>query len=121
MQLFAKFLALVPLVAFVSAAPLEKRLDTAQHCGQWDAVVASPYTLYLDQWGKDNASSGSACANIVSLSGNTIAWKNDWTWNGGNGVKSYTNINLNTGLGKKLSAISSIPVCFCKTQSCSFC
>jgi len=110
MQLFTKFLALLPLVAFASAATLAKRQDTAEYCGQWDAVVADPYTLYLDQWGMDNADSGSACASIVSLSGNTIAWKNDWSWTGGTGVKSYTNINLNEGIGGQLSSISSIPV-----------
>lgn len=44
------------------------------------------------------------------MSGTTLAWKTTWTWNGGTGVKSYTNIQLNAGLNKKLSAIASIPV-----------
>jgi uncharacterized protein YbbC (DUF1343 family) len=48
------------------------------------------------------------------LSGTTVAWKTTWKWVGGNGVKSYTNMQLNSGLNKKLSAISSIPV------SCTF-
>ncbi|KAK1235970.1 hypothetical protein PQX77_000796 [Marasmius sp. AFHP31] len=115
MLAFSKFVALLALVPFVTAAPanesLEKRqLDTASHCGQWDTVVAGQYTLYVNQWGKANAQSGQSCANLISLSGTTIAWKNNWTWQGGSGVKSYTNINLNAGLGKQLSAIKSIPV-----------
>jgi hypothetical protein len=55
-----KFLAIFALLPLVLAAPasteeqaqghaLEKRLDTASHCGLWDAVVAGQYTLYLDQ------------------------------------------------------------------------
>lgn len=66
--------------------------------------------MYLDQWGKDNASSGQSCANVVSLSGTNLAWQNTWTWQGGSGVKSYTNINLNANLNKQLSAIQNIDV-----------
>jgi len=78
--------------------------------GQWDTVTAGPYSLLLDQWGKSGASSGSDCAQLTSFSGTTVAWKNPWNWVGGNGVKSFTNMQLNSGLNKKLSAISSIPV-----------
>ncbi|KAL0064555.1 hypothetical protein AAF712_008500 [Marasmius tenuissimus] len=125
MLAFSKFVALLALVPFVTAAPasensLEKRqLDTASHCGQWDTVVAGQYTLYVNQWGKANAQSGQSCANLISLSGTTIAWRNNWTWQGGSGVKSYTNINLNAGLGKQLSAIKSIPVNWQWSQSSS--
>jgi hypothetical protein len=66
--------------------------------------------MYLDQWGMGNAQSGQSCANLVSLSGTNLAWKNAWNWQGGNGVKSYTNINLNANLNKQLSAIRSINV-----------
>jgi len=66
--------------------------------------------MYLDQWGKDNASSGQSCASLVSLSGTNLAWKDSWTWQGGSGVKSYTNINLDANLNRQLSAINSINV-----------
>jgi len=66
--------------------------------------------MYLDQWGMSNASSGSDCATITSLSGTTIAWSTTWTWNGGSGVKSFTNIALDAGINQQLSAITSIPV-----------
>ncbi|KAF8956561.1 concanavalin A-like lectin/glucanase [Flammula alnicola] len=119
-----KFLALVCLVPFVLAAPvneLEKRqtIDTSSHCGQWDTVTAGSYSLLLDQWGASGASSGSDCAQLTSLSGTTIAWKTTWNWVGGNGVKSFTNMQLNSGLNKQLSAIKSIPATWTWSQSTS--
>ncbi|KAF7303802.1 Glycoside hydrolase family 12 protein [Mycena indigotica] len=121
--MFSKLAALLVLVPFiVFAAPVEERaaaIDTGTHCGQWDTITVTPYTLYLDQWGLSNASSGSDCATLVSLSGTTLSWKTTWNWVGGNGVKSYTNINLNNGINKKLSAISSIPSTWNWSQSSS--
>ena len=130
---FPVALALFSSLPFIYAAPpsenpLQKRqLDESLNCGmyasfclttkkklffveQWGAVVAGQYTLYINQWGKDNAESGESCAALTSLDGTTIAWTNNWTWTGGDGVKSYTNVNLNEGLGKQLSEIKSIPV-----------
>ncbi|KAK0199814.1 glycoside hydrolase family 12 protein [Desarmillaria ectypa] len=107
LSILTAFVFLIPLV---SAAPseLQKRVDTSTHCGQYDSVNTGTYTLYLDQWGKGNANSGSACASVKSTSGTNIAWTTTWTWSGGSGVKSYTNINANTGINVKLSAIHSI-------------
>ncbi|RDB26664.1 putative xyloglucan-specific endo-beta-1,4-glucanase A [Hypsizygus marmoreus] len=121
---FSVLAFLVFLTPFISAAPavgLEARqaIDTSNHCGQWDTVIAGQYTLYINQWGKAGASSGSDCAALTSLSGTTVAWKNTWTWVGGNGVKSYTNINLNSGLNKRLSAISTIPTTWRWSQTIS--
>jgi len=113
MRSFCKLSAIVLSASFVFAAPateLQKRqIDTSNHCGQWDTVTAGQYTLFLDQWGLSGATSGSDCASLTSLSGTTIAWKNAWNWVGGTGVKSFTNIGLNTGLNKQLSAIKTIP------------
>lgn len=112
----AKLTALLVLVPFISATPVEidtraaAALDTSSHCGQWDSVSASPYSLLLDLWGESGATSGSQCANLVSLSGTTIAWKTTYTWVGGTGVKSFSNIQLNVGLNKQLSAITSMTV-----------
>ncbi|KAI3612887.1 glycoside hydrolase family 12 protein [Moniliophthora roreri] len=83
-------------------------VDTTERCGQWDSVVVGPYTIYVNQWGKDGGS-GTSCAKVNSLSGTTISYVNRWNWTGGTGVKSYTNVNLNQGVGKQLSAISKIP------------
>ncbi|KAG7095202.1 hypothetical protein E1B28_005978 [Marasmius oreades] len=125
MLLLFKSVALITLLPFIYAAPVtenglvKRQIDTSQHCGQWDTVVAGQYTLYLDQWGMGNAQSGQSCANLISLSGTTISWKNTWNWVGGNGVKSYTNVNLNNGLNKQLSAIKSIPASWKWSQSTS--
>jgi xyloglucan-specific endo-beta-1,4-glucanase len=53
------------------------------------------------------------------MSGSTLAWKTTWTWTGGSGVKSYTDIQLNVGLNKQLSAIKSIPAVWNWSQSSS--
>ena len=81
--MFSKALALFALSAplLAAAAPTElakRQVDTSSHCGQWDTVTAGQYELFLDQWGASGATSGQQCANIVSLSGNTIAWKTTW-------------------------------------------
>ncbi|ESK82472.1 glycoside hydrolase family 12 protein [Moniliophthora roreri MCA 2997] len=103
-------LSLLGLVPFVVASPpLKRQVDGEEHCGQWDEIVAGQYTLYLDQWGLENADSGESCATLTSLDGTTIGWENRWNWEGGEGVKSYTNVNLNEGIGSQLSAINSIP------------
>ena len=88
------------------------RLDESVHCGQWDTVTAGPYELLLDQWGASGATSGSQCAHLISLNNSTdvISWSTNWTWVGGSGVKSFTNIQLNQNIGKQLQDISSMPV-----------
>ncbi|THH03304.1 hypothetical protein EW145_g6363 [Phellinidium pouzarii] len=104
-------LALLPGVLTASVSQFSVRqssVDTSSHCGQWDTVSAGSYELLLDQWGISGAS-GSQCGQISSLSGSTIAWKTNWTWSGGSGVKTFTDIQLNTGIGAQLSTISSIP------------
>lgn len=110
MHYLAFLLAAIP--ALVSASPvLESRatIDTSSHCGQWDSVTAGGYSLNLDQWGISGAT-GTQCAHLTSLSGTTLTWATNWTWAGGSGVKTFTDIQLNTGIGKQLSAIKSMPV-----------
>ena len=80
------------------------------YCGQYDQVTAGTYTLFLDQWGIGSGVSGSDCATITSQSSNSIAWTNKWNWSGGSGIKSYTNVQQNSGANRKLSAISTINV-----------
>ncbi|PBK89007.1 concanavalin A-like lectin/glucanase [Armillaria gallica] len=113
--------ALLCFINLVSAAPseLQKRLDTSTHCGQYDSVNTGIYTLYLNQWGKNGATSGQSCAAVTSTSGNNVAWTTSWTWSGGDGVKSYTNINANNGLNVKLSAINSIKSSWAWSQTTS--
>lgn len=104
-------LVLLPLLTLAapSPAPRATAVDTTSYCSQWDTVTASPYVLNLDQWGISNAT-GSDCANIVSLSGTTIAWQSTWSWSGGSGVKTFTNVELTEGINVVLSDITSIEV-----------
>ncbi|TDL20531.1 concanavalin A-like lectin/glucanase [Rickenella mellea] len=105
------------LTALIVAAPLAEpgtdletraSIDTGTHCGTWDTVQAGQYSLNLNQWGI-NGATGSQCAGLKSLSGTTVSWWTTWSWSSNGGVKSFTNIQLNTNLNKKLSAIKSIP------------
>ncbi|PPQ81463.1 hypothetical protein CVT26_011540 [Gymnopilus dilepis] len=114
----SKLIVLASLLPSLLAAPTAS-IDTSTHCGQWDTVTAGQYSLLLDQWGASSATSGQSCASLTSLSGTTIAWKTTYTWNGGSGVKSFTNMQLNSGLNKQLSAIKSIPVTWNWQQSSS--
>jgi len=94
-------------------------IDTSSHCGQWDVVSAGQYSLLADLWGASGASSGSQCSNLISLKGNTVSWKTTWDWVGGNGVKSFSNIQLNSGLNKQLTNIQSIPTTWQWSQTTS--
>ncbi|KAI0700315.1 concanavalin A-like lectin/glucanase [Cytidiella melzeri] len=119
-------LALFPLflcIVIASPTPLEldsrASIDTSSHCGQWDSVAAGPYSLLLDLWGESGATSGSQCSNVISLSGTTISWKTTWTWTGGSGVKSFSNVQLNQGINQQLSAITTMPTTWNWSQSSS--
>ncbi|KAL0577288.1 hypothetical protein V5O48_004681 [Marasmius crinis-equi] len=106
---FLKVFSLFALVPLINAAPEKRQFDPSTYCGQYDSVVQEPYTFYINQWGKIATTQGQSCGRITSLNGNTIGWENSWTWDG-DGIKSYTNMNLNQGINKQLSAIQSIPV-----------
>ncbi|KAJ3712119.1 glycoside hydrolase family 12 protein [Lentinula guzmanii] len=122
MQSALKFSALLFLAPYAFAAPaaeLGQRGASATFCGQWDTTTSGNYELLLDQWGLSGASSGSDCASITSLSGNNIGWTTTWNWVGGSGVKSFTNVQLNSGVNQQLSAISTIPSTWNWQQSSS--
>ena len=99
-----------PAPAHAHTLDARASVDSSVHCGQWDTVTAGSYSLLLDLWGESGATSGSQCANLVSLDGSTVAWTTNWTWSGGNGVKTFTDIQLNQGIGTQLSKIKSMPV-----------
>lgn len=107
----SKLSALLLLLPFALAAPatdLKVRGAGETFCGQFDTDIDGNYELFLDQFGLSDATSGSDCASITSLNGNTIAWTTTWEWVGGTSVKSFTNIQANAGVNQQLSAISSI-------------
>lgn len=90
-SLFA--LAATVLPALAAPTPTLQNLEPrASQCGQWDSTVTGSYTLYADLWG-ESAGTGSQCSSVTSLSGNTLAWKTNWSWSGGpDYVKSFTNV-----------------------------
>jgi xyloglucan-specific endo-beta-1,4-glucanase len=98
-------------LALAKRAVHRRKQDTSAYCGQWDSITAtSRYSLLVNQWGLADASAGSSCAQVISVSGDAVAWMTNWTWSGGMEVKSFTNVQLNEGIHTRLSAINSIPV-----------
>jgi len=65
------------------AAPATTVQKRADFCGQWDNSVNGPYTTYNNLWGRDQATSGSQCTGVDSLSGTTLKWHTSWSWTGG--------------------------------------
>ncbi|QRV81970.1 endoglucanase cel12C [Ceratobasidium sp. AG-Ba] len=123
-----KFLAIASLAlsSIVSASPVAERSDVqlskryAVLKDQWASENENNgyYILYNNLWGMSAATSGSQTTQATSGSGKSIAWKTTYSWTGGPyNVKSYANIALNSGLNKKLSAISSIPTTWAWTYS----
>ncbi|KAG1743045.1 glycoside hydrolase family 12 protein [Suillus lakei] len=94
-----------------------RAVDTTPISGRYDSVNVGQYSLLNNLWGEYDASSGSQTSQITSMSGSTIAWETNWTWTGGTEVKSFANIQLNTGINQQLSAISSMPSTWHWSQS----
>ena len=59
-----------------------KRATPSTQCGQYESIVAAPYTLFTNLWGESNGS-GSQCSTLNSETGSTIAWSTNWSWSGG--------------------------------------
>jgi xyloglucan-specific endo-beta-1,4-glucanase len=112
MKFTRSFLSASPLIAVALAKPvptptIQERSTTI--CGQWDTVVTGTYTVYDDFWGEANASSGSQCTTVDSVSDGTLVWSTSWTWAGGSSdVKSYANAVV-TMDAQEISTITSIP------------
>ncbi|KAH8702461.1 endoglucanase [Talaromyces proteolyticus] len=97
------------LASIAAAAPSKTLEKRASLCGQWDSTVTGSYTIYQDLWGEASATSGSQCTTVESLSGNILAWKTEWNWEGASSsVKSFANAAYSF-TSKEISAISSIP------------
>ncbi|KAH9987671.1 concanavalin A-like lectin/glucanase domain-containing protein [Xylariaceae sp. FL0662B] len=89
-------------------ATISKR-DTTISCDSWGSLEIGGYTIYHNNWGAAQATSGQQCTYFSSLDGNSVAWSTSWDWEGGQGqVKSYSNVALEN-VNKQLSAVSSIP------------
>ncbi|KAG8910148.1 hypothetical protein FRC01_006521 [Tulasnella sp. 417] len=95
-------------VLALPANHLDKRYT--QLCGQWDTEnEGGIYILQNNLWGMTSYN-GYQCSQVTSQSGTTVAWKTSYTWSGGPyQVKSYSNLDLQGGLKKQISTITSIP------------
>lgn len=88
------------------ASPLARRDESCDSFYEWDD---SPYTIYQNNWGSSEATSGSQCTTVTSVSDSVAVWSTSWSWEGGSSsVKSYSNVGL-MSVNQQLSAISSIP------------
>ena len=109
---YASYLVPAVLAATAMASPtpvqpLEKRATT--WCGSYGSLETGAYTIYHNNWGAAEATSGSQCTTFTSLVSNSVAWSTSWTWAGGSSsVKSYSNAALES-VNKAISSISSIP------------
>ncbi|KAG1845731.1 glycoside hydrolase family 12 protein [Suillus subalutaceus] len=110
-------LLLVPLVSSTSRHSTSRMhkmharsVDTTVISGKWDTINAGQYSLSNDLWNEQTATWGYQQSHLTSLSGSNIAWTTTYTWEGApNQVKSFANIQLDTGVDQQLNAISSMP------------
>ncbi|KAG9311455.1 glycoside hydrolase family 12 protein [Chiua virens] len=112
--MFSSVLLASALLPLVFALPHTRR---DQVCGQYDVVTSKPYSLLANHWGMYEAYAGSQCSTLKTADGNAVAWTTQWSWSGGDGIKSFSNIQLDEGLNRQLSAINSMPSTWHWSQS----
>jgi len=112
-SLVSVYILLLPLI---SARPILERSNNAA-CNRFATVQSGSYTVNTNLWGSTNANSGSQCTHLLSITGDVLKWYTNWEWNGGSGVKSYSNAQLDVGINKQLSAITSMPSTWAWTYS----
>jgi xyloglucan-specific endo-beta-1,4-glucanase len=98
------FVAILGAVALATAF-------AADYCGQWDNQNTGRYIVYNNLWNMKNATSGSQCTGVdsISTSGDTIAWHSSFSWAGKPAeVKSYANA-ARVFTPVPLTSVSSIP------------
>ncbi|KAF9026711.1 glycoside hydrolase family 12 protein [Hymenopellis radicata] len=126
--MFISIFAILSASVFVSlsASPLSGNLSPALEkrgtvlSGQWDteSEINGRFILENNLWGMASATSGSQSSQVTSTNGNSVSWYTSYTWQGApSQVKSYSNLDLRTGLGKRISAIASIPATWSWTYS----
>ncbi|KAH7133733.1 concanavalin A-like lectin/glucanase domain-containing protein [Dactylonectria macrodidyma] len=100
--------ALLATVAVATPTPeLEKRATT--WCDAFGSLTTNGKTVYHNNWGRGDATSGSQCTTFTSATNGNFVWSTTWTWAGGpTHVKSYSNVALEK-VNKPLSSINSIP------------
>lgn len=106
--------ALVLAVTAVAAPTAEATVMAAEKrsqtiCGDWDYINQGQFSFWQSLWGT-NVATGSQCSTLNWISGNTISWSTEWTWQGNiYGVKSYANVALLGVGGQQIQQMNSIP------------
>jgi hypothetical protein len=108
MKSLALLSALLAATAIATPTPtIEKRATT--WCSAFGSLQTGGYTVYHNNWGAAQATSGSQCTTFNGLNGNSAVWETSWTWQGGPySVKSYSNVALEN-INKQVWEIKSIP------------
>ncbi|KAF8913386.1 glycoside hydrolase family 12 protein [Mucidula mucida] len=119
-------IVLASVIVSLYAAPLSGNSSTvlerrgAVLSGQFDteSEINGRFILENNLWGMGSATSGSQNSQVTATNGNSVSWYTSYTWQGApSQVKSYSNLDLRTGLGKRISAITSIPAMWSWTYS----
>ncbi|KXH34829.1 xyloglucan-specific endo-beta-1,4-glucanase A [Colletotrichum salicis] len=110
MQFTSYFIsAMLAVTAVASPTPVSIDKRATKMCDSFGSVATGGFTIYHNNWGAAQATSGSQCTTFTSLKSGSVAWSTSWTWAGGQGqVKSYSNVALEK-VNKQLSAVKSIP------------
>ncbi|KAJ4300572.1 hypothetical protein N0V88_003251 [Collariella sp. IMI 366227] len=86
----------------------EKR-QVATLCDQFGYWSGNGYDVNNNNWGKNEATSGSQCTYVDSSSSGGVGWHTEWTWEGGSGkVKSYAYSGRQVKRGHTISSIKSM-------------
>lgn len=81
---------------------------STETCDQWGEIETGSYIVYNDLWGEAEATSGSQCTTVNSLTNNILSWSTSWSWAGGStDVKSFADVSL-VFTPAELSSISTI-------------
>lgn len=82
-----------PARALMPTPSLKER--STETCDQWGTIETGTYIIYNDLWGEAEATSGSQCTTVNSVTNNIVSWSTAWSWAGGSSsVKSYSNVAL---------------------------
>ncbi|KAK2763057.1 Endoglucanase-1 [Arachnomyces sp. PD_36] len=94
---------------FAIISSLAAAVAAQEICEQYGTATGGPYIVNNNLWGKDSATNGSQCTNVVSLSDSGAQWSTTWTWEGGDDdVKSYANSGLASFEKKLVNDVSTI-------------
>lgn len=114
--LLTAFLAAVDARRLGSPSPIAQRrqtVNTTVLCSSGETATEAPFTISLNEFGVGNGTEGSQCATVTAVNDSAISWSTNWTWTGGDGVKSFSSVNLDTAIGRTVRGITNLPVRAC--------